>query len=258
MSYGFNSPDNTIGWIGNGGAMIERLDSNDQPVSGAMYVGQASSASLALSSDKVEMMDMTYGTLGVAQSKVIKNTAELTMNLKSFNPDVLALVLYGDVYKDVAVPGATASIKAFKESNAIVPGIISLLTSVTIKGEAEPLTEGQDYVISNGSLYFPKTSAIQDGDVVDVVYEKAAVRRIKGFTNTGVNVRITFDGTNLAADDAPVKVVYHKVSLSPAAQRQLLSSDYADQEIKGTLLVSKAVTGAGRSKLFVEEHVTAA
>ena len=39
MSYGFNSPDNTIGWIGNGGAMIERLDSNDQPVSGAMYVG---------------------------------------------------------------------------------------------------------------------------------------------------------------------------------------------------------------------------
>jgi hypothetical protein len=258
MSYGFNSPDNTIGWIGNGGVMIERLDSSDQPVSGALFVGQASSASLALSSDKVEMLDLVYGTLGVAQSKVIKNTADLDITLKSFNPDVLALVLYGDVHKDVAVPGATASIKAFKESNVIVPGIISLLTSVTIKGEAEPLIEGQDYVISNGSLYFPKTSAIQDGDVVDVVYEKAAVRRIEGFTNSGVNVRITFDGKNIAADDAPVKVVYHKVSLSPAAQRELLSSDYADQQIKGTLLVSKAVTGAGLSKLFVEEHVTAA
>ena len=258
MSYGFNSPDNTIGWIGNGGVMIERLDSSDQPVSGALFVGQASSASLALSSDKVEMLDLVYGTLGVAQSKVIKNTADLDITLKSFNPDVLALVLYGDVHKDVAVPGATASIKAFNESNVIVPGIISLLTSVTIKGEAEPLIEGQDYVISNGSLYFPKTSAIQDGDVVDVVYEKAAVRRIEGFTNSGVNVRITFDGKNIAADDAPVKVVYHKVSLSPAAQRQLLSSDYADQQIKGTLLVSKAVTGAGLSKLFVEEHVTAA
>ena len=258
MSYGFNSPDNTIGWIGNGGVMIERLDSSDQPVSGALFVGQASSASLALSSDKVEMLDLVYGTLGVAQSKVIKNTADLDITLKSFNPDVLALVLYGDVHKDVAVPGATASIKAFKESNVIVPGIISLLTSVTIKGEAEPLIEGQDYVISNGSLYFPKTSAIQDGDVVDVVYEKAAVRRIEGFTNSGVNVRITFDGKNIAADDAPVKVVYHKVSLSPAAQRQLLSSDYADQQIKGALLVSKPVTGAGLSKLFVEEHVTAA
>lgn len=257
MSYGFNSPDNTIGWIGNGGTLFEVLDSNDEPIGGAMFVGQASSAAVSLSTDKVEMMDMTYGTRGVAQSKVIKNTVEFSMTIKSFNPDILALLMYGDVYKDAVVPGATASVKAFKQSNAIVPGIVSLLTSVTIRGEVEPLIEGQDYAISNGSLYFPKTSSIQDGDIVDVVYEKAAVRRIEGFTNTGVNVRITFDGTNTAADDKPVKVVYHKVSLSPAAQRQLLSSDYADQEIKGTLLVSKAVTGAGLSKLFVEHHVTA-
>ncbi|WP_422416782.1 hypothetical protein [Pseudomonas sp. GZD-222] len=258
MSHGFNSPDNTIGWIGNGGAMFELLDSNDEPVGGAVFVGQASSASVALSTDKVEMMDMTYGTLGVAQSKVIKSSGDFSMTLKSYNPDILAILLFGDLYKDAAVPGATASVKAFKQSNAIVPGIITTLTSATIRGEAEPLIEGQDYVVSDGSLYFPKTSAIQDGDVIDVVYEKAAVRRIEGFTNTGKNVRITFDGRNIAADDAPVKVVYHKVSLSPAAQRQLLSSDYADQEIKGTLLVSKAVTGAGLSKLFVEEHVTAA
>jgi len=58
--------------------------------------------------------------------------------------------------------------------------------------------------------------------------------------------------------DTPVKVTYHKVSLSPAAQRQLLSEDYADQEIRGTLQVSKAVTGSGLSKMFKEEHVVAA
>lgn len=75
--------------------------------------------------------------------------------------------------------------------------------------------------------------------------------------NTGANLRITFDGKNLAADDASVEVVYHKVGLSPAAQRQLLSSDYADQKLKGTLLASKAVTASDRSKLFVEEHVEA-
>lgn len=55
----------------------------------------------------------------------------------------------------------------------------------------------------------------------------------------------------------PVKVTLHKVALSPVAQRQLLSSDYADQEIKGTLQVSKAVTGSGLSKIFKEEHVAA-
>ncbi|MDW9402395.1 MULTISPECIES: hypothetical protein [Pseudomonas] len=57
------------------------------------------------------------------------------------------------------------------------------------------------------------------------------------------------DGFNLAEDDGEVKVTYHKVSLSSAAQRQLITSDYGEQEIKGTLLASEAVSGRGLSKL---------
>lgn len=84
MSLGFNAPDSTIGWIANGGLLLTKLDANDKPVGGYFNVGQASSAVLALSSDKVEMQDMVYGTLGVAKSKIIKNSAELTINLKAF------------------------------------------------------------------------------------------------------------------------------------------------------------------------------
>lgn len=258
MSIGYNSPDTTIGWIGNGGILIARLDSNDQPVNGFYAVGQPSSAVLALSSDKVEMQDMVYGTLGVAMSKTIKNSGELTINLKSFSPEIMEMALFGVATSDVAEQGATATVKAYKERNAVIPGIISVVTSVTVQSAAEALVPGEDYVVSNGSIYFPKTSSIADGDTVEVVYDKAAVRRIEGFVNSGVNVMIIFDGINLAKDDAPVKVTYHKVALSPSAQRQLLSNDYADQEIKGTLQVSKAVTGAGLSKLFKEEHVVVA
>lgn len=258
MSLGFNAPDTTIGWIANGGLLISKLDANDQPVGGFFTVGQASSAVLALSSDKVEMQDMVYGTLGVAKSKIIKNTAEATINLKSFSPEVMELALFGQVTEDIAETGATAKAKAYKGRSIIVDGIIAAVTSVKITGEADSLTLGSDYVVSNGSIYFPATSTIADGDVVDVVYDKSAVRRIEGMVNTGVNVMIVFDGVNLAESDTPVKVTYHKVSLAPAAQRQLLSSDYADQEIKGTLQVSKAVTGSGLSKMFKEEHVVAA
>lgn len=257
MSLGFNAPDTTIGWIGNGGLLISKLDANDRPVGGFFTVGQASSAVLALSSDKVEMQDMVYGTLGVAQSKIIKNSAEATINLKSFSPEVMELALFGQVTEDIAETGATATAKAYKGRSIIVDGIIAAVTSVKVTGETEALIAGTDYVISNGSIYFPTGSTIADGDVVDVVYEKAAVRRVEGMVTTGVNVMIVFDGVNLANGDTPVKVTYHKVSLSPAAQRQLLSSDYADQEIKGTLQVSKAVTGSGLSKMFKEEHVVA-
>lgn len=257
MSLGFNAPESTIGWIANGALLISKLDANDQPVGGFFTVGQASSAVLALSSDKVEMQDMVYGTLGVAMSKIIKNSGELTVNLKSFSPEVMELALFGKVTEDIAETDATATAKAYKGRSIIVDGIIAAVTSVKITGDAEALVSGTDYVVSNGSIFFPETSSVVDGDEVDVVYDKAAVRRIEGMVTTGVNVQIIFDGVNLAASDTPVKVTYHKVALSPAAQRQLLSSDYADQEIKGTLQVSKAVTGSGLSKMFKEEHVVA-
>ena len=257
MSLGFNAPDTTIGWIANGGLLISKLDANDQPVGGFFTVGQASSAVLALSSDKVEMQDMVYGTLGVAKSKIIKNSAEATINLKSFSPEVMELALFGKVTEDIAETGATATAKAYKGRSIIVDGIIAAVTSVKITDNEAPLVIGTDYVVSNGSIYFPATSSIADGDTVDVVYDKAAVRRIEGMVNTSVKVMIVFDARNTEESDVPVKVTYYKVSLSPAAARNLVSSDYDSQEIKGTVEVSRFVTGSGLSKMFKEEHVKA-
>lgn len=257
MSLGFNSPDTTIGWIGNGGILISKLDSNDMPVGGFFNVGQLSSAVLSLSSDKVEMQDMVYGTLGVAKSKVIKNSGEVTLSLRSYSPEVMEMALFGKTTKDVAKVGEMFSEKAYKSRSIVVPGIISAVTSIS--NGAETLDEGTDYVVSNGSIYFPETSSIVDGDSVTVVYDRAAVTRVEGMVNTGVSVMVVFDGLNLGTDgeDLPVKVTYYKLSLTPAASRQLVSADYGDQEIKGTLQVSKAVSGSGLSKMFKEEHIKA-
>lgn len=70
-----------------------------------------------------------------------------------------------------------------------------------------------------------------------------------------MNVQIVFEGFNLGeVEDQAVKVTYNEVALSPAALRQLITADWADQEIKGTLLTSKAVAGACISKMFKEEY----
>lgn len=255
MSLGFNAEDTTKGYIGNGGILMSVLDANDRPTNGFFNVGQLSSVSLALSSDKVEMQDMVYGTLGIAKSKTIKNNGEVTFNMKSLAPQIAALALNGAVIDDVAESGATATVSAFRGRSINVDGVISKVVSVKVTDEESLLVPGVDYVASNGSIFFFETANITDGDTVEVVYDKAAVKRIEGMTNSGVNVMVIFDGINLAENDTPVKVTYYKVALSPAAQRQLLSSDYADLEIKGTLQVSKFVTGTGVSKMFKEEHV---
>lgn len=255
MAKGQNFVDTTYGYIGNGGILIAKLDENDRPVGGFFNVGQLSSASLALSSEKVEMQDMVYGTLGVAKSKVIRNTGEVTLNLKSFSPEVMELALFGQVSEDAAEVGVVFTAKAYLGRSIVVPSVISEVTSVT--DGATPLVEGVDYTVSDGSIEILKTSTVVDDTDVTITYDKAAVRRIEGLVNTGVSVMIVFDGKNIAENDRPVKVTYHKVSLSPAAARQLVSADYGDQEIKGTLEVSKAVAGSGLSKMFKEEHVVA-
>lgn len=110
------------------------------------------------------------------------------------------------------------------------------------------------YRVSGGSIEFDLAAGFIDGAEVTVVYAAKASTRLEGLINSNVNVQIIFEGMNLGEEDQAVKVTHHKVSLSPAAQRQLITTDWGDQEIKGTLLASKAVSGSGLSKLFKEEY----
>lgn len=243
--------DTSIGWIGNGAVLISKLDANDQPVGGFYAVAHSSSAVLALTSDKVEMQDTTYGTLSTAKSRVIKNTGELTVNAKDFNVEVMKLALFADVTKDAAVAEKTWTGAVYLGRSVVVPGMIAAVTSVTVAGQ--PLAEG-DYRVSGGSIELDKDAGFEDGAEATIVYSTRATTRLEGLINSNMNVQIVFEGFNLSEQDQDVKVTYHKVSLSPAAQRQLITSDYGDQEIKGTLLASKAVSGTGLSKLFKEEY----
>lgn len=257
MSLGFNAPDTTIGYIGNSAVLISKLDANDKPIGGFFNVGQISSAVLALSTDKVEMMDMVYGTGGVAKSKIIKTSGELTINMRSYSPEVMEMALFGKATADIAEVGVKFTGQVYKNRSINVNGVISAVTSVTVEGATDPLEDGVDYVASNGTIHFFETAAFEDGDTVNVIYDKAAVQRIEGMVNTSVKVMIIFDARNTEESDVPVKVTYYKVSLSPAAARNLVSSDFDTQEIKGTVEVSRFVTGSGLSKMFKEEHVKA-
>lgn len=246
-----NVKDTSIGWIGNGAILVAVLDDNDEPTGGFTAVAHSSSATLALTSDKVEMQDTTFGTLSTAKSKVIKNTGELTINAKDFNRELMRLALFGSLTKDAAEASRTWSGKAYLGKSVVVPGVIASVLTVTVAGE--PLDEAL-YRVSGGSIEFDEAAGFEDGAAVEIKYSTKATTRLEGLVNSGINVQIVFDGFNLAEDDREVKVTYHKVSLSPAAQRQLITSDYAEQEIKGTLLASKAVSGSGLSKLFKEEY----
>lgn len=252
----FNPIDNTKGWIGNGAVLISKLDSLDRPVGGHSNAGQCSSAVLALSTERVEMADTMTGSLGTAQSRVTKNKAEGTVTLKSFDPKNLALALYGDVIRDAAA-AKTVTRKAYLGSAVVLDGIATEITSVKSADGLITYDEGVHFLVSSGSIFIiadqPAEDGIADEDELEIAYQGSAVDRIEGFINQSVDVQIVFEGLNVSTGD-DVKVTWHKVSLDPAAQRQLISTDYGDLELKGTLQLSKAITGSGLSKMFKEEH----
>ena len=256
MPLKFNSPQETIGYIGNGALLVSALDANDNPIGGFRNLGQISSAVLALSNEKVELADTMQGTLSTSQSITIRNTAELTATLKSFSPENLALALYGESVLDEEVIGAEYPFLFSPESIEVVPGIISGNAAVIRLSDSTDVTDS--FVINGGSIYAKsyesEPNGLIEGDELILTYDKATIKRVEGFISSAINVQLVFDGFNIANQDKSVKVTYHKVSLDPAAQRQLISSDFADQELKGTLLASNAVSGAGASKLFKEEH----
>ncbi|WP_225919880.1 hypothetical protein [Pseudomonas khorasanensis] len=59
------SPDNTIGWIGNGAVLASRIDKvTGKPKGGFFNLGQLSLAMMAITAGKVEMQDTISGSLG--------------------------------------------------------------------------------------------------------------------------------------------------------------------------------------------------
>ncbi|MDF4819797.1 hypothetical protein P3547_19920 [Vibrio parahaemolyticus] len=258
MSYkGVNTPDNTVGYIGNGAMLLSVLDENDKPTH-FYNVGQVSSASISLSQETATIKDTMSGSLSDAQSAVIGTSAEASLSLASFDPEMLALALFGEKNEDAAETGKTQTFNVKLGYSAVVEGIIKEVTSIVRTSDSADVTE--NFIVSNGSLFAVKdqsgfTNALVDGDELTITYDTHAVDRVEGFVASSVNVALVFDGINVARSGRPVKVTYHKVQLSPTTARQLISTEYGSHEITGKLLASKAITGTGLSKLFKEEHV---
>ncbi|MGG5290015.1 hypothetical protein [Pseudomonas shirazensis] len=253
MPIGYNSPDNTVGFIGNGPALASLISkSTGKPLGGFFNLGQLSSALMAITADKVEMQDTMSGSLGVAQSKTIKTTVEATFTLKSVSAENVALGAYSSVVKDAAVANKTYTDIAYKGRSIVPDGIISSVTSITAGGE--PLVVGEDYVVSNGHIHFYEDGSVEDGTEVTVTYATVSTKRLEALIDSDIELCIVFDGMNVAKGKAPVKVTIYNVSLSPMAQRQLIGTDFGELELKGTVQLAKHITGAGLSRYYKEEH----
>lgn len=258
---GNNHSFDTIPYVGHGSVLFSKIDANDRPTGGWSNIGTCNTATASLSTENLEIKETQSGKNTVTHKITTAQSGELSIETISFKPDVLKDLLFGEIYDDAENATATFSEAAYTGKIMLVPGFVSEITAVESQDSMTTFVEGENYVVSDSGIEILKDQSgaanpIVDGDVIVVNYTKAASRRIEGMINNNVEVAVAFTGVNVADGDKPVKAIYHKVSLTPAQQRQLISAEQeATMSITGTLLAAKYITDPTKSKLFSEEHL---
>ena len=258
---GNNFNPDTIAYVGHGSVLFSKLDANDKPVGGWSNIGNCTAVSASFSSDSISIRESQSGKNNEIKKITTARTGELSFDTNSFRPDVLKDFFFGELTDDAENPTATFSEAAHLGKIVLVPGFISEITSVESEDGMSSYVEGENYVVSDSGLEILKDQSaaatpIVDGDVIVVSYTKAASRRIEGMINNSVEVAVAFVGVNVADDDKPIKATFHKVSLTPAQQRQFISVDQeASMTVTGSMLAAKHIVDPAKSKLFSEEHL---
>lgn len=235
------------------------VDSNDNEVSGYESFGFVDTCELSASADTIEKKNSATGPNITVGSATISTTVELSLGISDFKPDNIARLFFGDKSQVAAETTKTQTVTAYVGKMIDIDGILPEDTTNVIVEDAGGMgttyVEGTDYVVERtGGISIPAGSTIVDETELDITYDTVATTKIEGFTKSDLYMKIVVRGYNNATQKY-FKTIMHKVQLSPTDGFSFISPEaYNEATINGTLIASKAVTGAGLSKLIV--HIT--
>ncbi len=218
-------------------------------------IGNVDSLSLKATEEKKELKDFQNAGGGNANSLRRIQAVELSMSLRDFVGDNIALAVFGSAS---AVTGATVTNEAVV---ARVGGLTPLLhiapTAVTVTNVAGTTTyvAGTDYVVTAGGIFIPSGSTIPTGDTVHVDYTYAAQTKVEALVNAGKDWVLRFAGLNEAQSGKAVVVDVHRARFGPIQDYALIGDDYAAMALNGDALKDTGITEVGVSQYFKVSYV---
>lgn len=198
--------------------------------------------SIKPNSDQVDMVSTGRTTWGqIIESVGVQKPADLTVTLREYNPDVLALGLMGTVAALSQGAGSlVASPITAKLDKWVALTKASLTGVVTVKDVTDTTTyvEGTDYIVNRqlGRIKALAGGAIANSEVLHVscAYAAIAGSSILGVQSSNLRVRFTLDGVN-QADQTNVIVHVWEAVLSAADALDFLSGKFAEVKLQGRM-----------------------
>ena len=224
--------------------LAKRVLSGTGAKPGAMrFVGQADACEVALETETATQNESYTGQRLQIGELSLGKTGTLTLTLKDWTLENLALALYGKV---VEVEAGTVTAEALPDDVVIGdrirldhPFVSNVVLSVD--GGDDPLVAGTDYRVESataGIIELLTAAAL----TATVAYSYAETEKLGLFTSTPPERWLLLDGINTENDERVVVQLY-RVKFAPVSSLSLLHNEgYGELPLTGTVLADMTQT----------------
>lgn len=230
----------------NSGQVYARLFGSAGPMA---EIGGVAELKLSINEDIKKQGDFAHTGGGTrAQVNRIKDVM-MEAKLQDLNAVNLARAVFGTASQVATGTIVGEAVVGYKG------GLIRLAnptpTSVVVKKASTAITMAGNYEVRPEGIYILDTAAdITDADALTVDYAHSGFDVVQALTESAPTLEMVFGGRNEADDGKAFVVEVFKVKMGASSGLNLITTDFAELDVKGEVLADPSKSGVGTSRFF--------
>ena len=212
-------------------------------------IGNAAAIDFGVTEDVKTLLDRTAPGGGTRNEVRRISSVDFSASLSDYSPSNLCIGLFGE---QAAIEAGTATdevVIAYQGGLIPLKKLASSITTVKDSTATTTYTAGTDYTLTDGGLYIPTDSTIDDADSLKVTYAFGAKVIVQALTQSAGIYEFYFPGFNEARESKRFTVRAFRVRLGATDKVSLVTDDFGQLTIKGTVLKDDTQP-AGLSQYF--------
>ncbi|XKM14238.1 hypothetical protein RCS94_03475 [Orbaceae bacterium ac157xtp] len=215
------------------------------------HVGTADACEIELSVDTVKQTESYTGQRLQVGELTLSKSGSLTLTLKDWTPENLALALYGEVITVVSNTVVSESLPTGLIINDVIKLEHPFVSNIVVEdANGTTLTEGTDYKITSfsaGMIQLLTTAAL----TATVSYDYASTENLGMFTKQPPERWFLLDGINTDREDDRLIIQLFRVKFNPVSNLSLLHNEgYGELQLTGVVLADMTQQADGQLGYF--------
>jgi len=240
-------------YIGTGKSYVRKVGA----AAAMQELGNASAITFGVTEDVKTLLDRTQPGGGTRNEVRRIQSVDFAATLSDYSPNNLALGFLGDISSLVAGNKIDEVVTAYKGGLNLLSQFADTVTAVKSADGAttyDPVdaSGAGDYLVTDGGLVIPAGSTIDDAASLKVSFAYGAKSIMQALTQAAGIYEFYFPGFNEAQQSKRFVVHAYRVRIGATDQLGLITDDFGNLTIKGTVLKDDTQP-AGLSQYFRAE-----